>query len=77
MNAHQLENDKIKLIRWISELKDAAIIDKIKSIMISELSEDEKKAIDEAIQSIEIRGTLSHNQVMEETEKLYPDLFKK
>ncbi len=67
MNTHQLETDKLKLIRWISEIQDVTVIDRIKSIMANELSDDEKKAIDEAIQSIELNGTLSHNQVMEET----------
>ena len=81
MSSHQLEHDKLKLIHWITELRDNTVIEKLQKIMSSEqsekLSNNEKKAIDEAINSIDKKGTLSHNQVMEETKNRYSNLFKK
>ena len=41
------------------------------------LSKNERAAIDEALNSIDKNGTLSHNQVMEETKNRYSNLFKK
>jgi len=79
MNIQQLQNDKLNIINWISQLQDYYIIEKIKSIMISSdiclLSNEQKMAIDEAIESIEIKGTIPHNVVMEETKKRFPHLF--
>ncbi|MEX0996160.1 MAG: DUF2683 family protein [Flavobacteriaceae bacterium] len=39
------------------------------------LSGEQKKAIDQAITSIETKGTIEHNTVMEETKKRFPHLF--
>ena len=79
MNIQQLQNDKLNIINWISQLQDYYIIEKIKSIMSSSdiclLSNEQKMAIDEAIESIEIKGTIPHNVVMEETKKRFPHLF--
>jgi hypothetical protein len=79
MNAQQLQNDKLNIINWISQLQDYNIIEKVKSIMSSSdiclLSNEQKMAKDEAIQSIEIKGTTPHNVVMEETKKRFPHLF--
>lgn len=81
MSVQQIENDKLKLIHWITELHDIAILEEIKKIMyskdVSNLSDEEKLAVDEALKSIAEKGVIPHNQVMEETEKLYPNLFKK
>jgi hypothetical protein len=79
MNIQQLQNDKLNIINWISQLQDYYIIEKVKSIMSSSdiclLSNEQKMAIDEAIESIEIKGTIPHNVVMEETKKRFPHLF--
>jgi hypothetical protein len=79
MNIQQLQNDKLNIINWISQLQDYYIIEKVKSIMSSSdiclLSNEQKMAIDEAIESIEIKGTTPHNVVMEETKKRFPHLF--
>ena len=79
MNIQQLQNDKLNIINWISQLQDYYTIEKVKSIMSSSdiclLSNEQKMAIDEAIQSIEIKGTTPHNVVMEETKKRFPHLF--
>ena len=41
------------------------------------LSSDQKKAINQAIASIETKGTIEHNTVVEETKKRFPHLFNR
>lgn len=33
MNTQELQNDKLNIIRWISELQDYSVVEKIKAIM--------------------------------------------
>ena len=33
MNTPQFQNDKLKIINWITQLEDAALVEKIKSLM--------------------------------------------
>lgn len=33
MNNHKLQNDKLHLINWITQIQDHALIEKIKSLM--------------------------------------------
>ena len=79
MNTQELQNDKLNIIHWISELQDYSVVEKIKSIMNTtkedSLSIEQKKAIDEAFISIEQQGTASHDNVMEQTKKKFPHLF--
>lgn len=81
MNIQQLQNDKLSIINWMSQLEDFTIIEKVKSIMSSTdtflLSSDQKNAIDEALKSIETIGTTPHNSVMEETKKRFPHLYNR
>ncbi len=81
MNTQQLQNDKLNIINWISQLEDYSLVEKIKSIMTSPdaclLSKEQKNAIDEALQSIETKGTITHNVVMEETKKRFPHLYNR
>ncbi len=81
MNIQQLQNDKLNIINWISQLQDYSLVEKVKSIMSSPdaclLSNEQKKAIDEALQSIETKGTTPHNTVMEETKKRFPHLYNR
>ncbi|PIX09234.1 MAG: hypothetical protein COZ75_07835 [Flavobacteriaceae bacterium CG_4_8_14_3_um_filter_34_10] len=41
------------------------------------LSKEQKIAIDEAITSIETKGTIEHHTLMEETKKRFPHLFNR
>lgn len=41
------------------------------------LSNEQKKAIDEAITSIDANGAIKHKAVMEDTVKRYPHLFNR
>lgn len=81
MDTQQLQNDKLKIISWISQLQDYALVEKIKSLMSSPdeciLSNEQKSAIDEALNAIETKGAIPHNTVMEETRKRYPHLHNR
>jgi hypothetical protein len=48
----------------------------MKKTPISKLNPQQKKAIDEAINSIEKKGAISNETVKEETRKRYPHLFR-
>ena len=81
VNTQQLQNDKLNIINWITQLQDDSLVEKIKSIMSSSdkclLSNEQKNAIDEALISVKTKGTTSHNSVMEETKNRYPHLFNR
>ena len=81
MNLQQLQSDKLNIISWISQLQDDSILEKVKFIMSTSdvclLSNEQKTAIDEALQSIETEGTTPHNAVMEETRKRFPHLYNR
>lgn len=81
MNTQELQNDKLNIIHWISELQDYSVVEKIKAIMRKNkdvsLTIGQKTAIDQAFVSIEKNGTKSHEIVMEQTKKKFPNLFQK
>lgn len=81
MNIQQLQNDKLSIIHWISQLQDYTIVEKVKSMMTIPdaclLSNEQKNAIDQALQSIQNKGTIPHNTVMEETKKRFPHLYNR
>ena len=83
MNIQQFQTDKLSIINWINQLQDYSVLDKVKNIMSSsenevcKLSNEQKRAIDEAIISIEKDGTIPHDVVMEETKKLFPQYFNR
>jgi len=81
MNVQQLQNDKLSIINWMSQLEDFSIVEKVKSIMSSpetySVSDEQKNAINEALESIETKGTTPHNVVMEETKKRFPHLYNR
>lgn len=81
MNVQQLQNDKLDIINWMSQLEDASVVEKVKSIMSEptqfELSLQQKNMIDEALHSIDLNGTTPHNVVMEETKKRFPHLYNR
>jgi hypothetical protein len=80
MNTQQLQNDKLNIINWVSQLQDYSLIEKVKSIMTPDaclLSSEQKNAIDEALKSIELKGTIPHSAVMEETKNRFPHLYNR
>ena len=52
MNTQQLQDDKLSIINWITQLQDYSLVEKVKAIMSSSdvclLFNEQKKAIDEA-----------------------------
>lgn len=81
MNIQQLQNDKLNIINWINQLQDYSVLDKVKNIMSSTdtcvLPNEIKRALDEALISIEKEGTTPHDVVMERTKKKFPHLFNR
>lgn len=78
MDSQMLEKDKKEIIQWVSEIHDNELIDAIKSLMPDHvINENQKKAIDKALVSINKNGTLSHEQVMVSTREKYPYLSAK
>lgn len=81
MSTQKLQNDKLDIIHWINELDDYAVIAKLKSMMNTSKEEDlslaQKRAIDEALISIDTEILQSHGTVMEQTRLKFPHLFQK
>lgn len=81
MNTHQLETDKLNIINWISQLQDYSVVEKVKQLMLSPdectLNPKQKKAIDDALISLDTNGAIPHNVVMEETKKRFANLFNR
>jgi len=76
-----LQLEKYKLMEWLVNLKDEAIIQKIKEIKndrstISDwddtVSETEKLMIEAGWKDVEEGNTFTHQQVMEEVHKIFP-----
>ena len=75
-----IQAEKIALTKLLLDTQKESVLNKIKLIFIEEgesLSISEKKAIDEAIYSLEKNKGIPHDQVMEETKERYPKYFKK
>ncbi len=73
-----LQTEKQNLIDWISQLKDESIIEDIKSLKENssngkdwwkDLSEAEKKGIEEGLKDIEEGRTYTYEQVKDEVKK--------
>jgi hypothetical protein len=54
MNTQQLQNDKLSIITWISQLQDYSLVEKIKTLMSSSnpsyiLTDEQQKILDSQI----------------------------
>lgn len=71
-----IETRKINLAQLLFTVQKESILDKIEALLkkeeSSKLSEEQKRAIDEGLNS----PTIPHDQVMSETKNRYPNLFK-
>ena len=79
-----IQIQKLELIEWLVSINDRKIIDSLTKFKNSEdnvtkdtLTLSQKKAIDNALFQVENKETISHNLVMEETKKRYPNYFQK
>ena len=73
-----IESEKKKIIEWISEIEDESTIEKLKilrdvsvngSDLWDNLSEEEKKGIDEGIKDIDEGRIVSYEDVKKEVKK--------
>lgn len=74
-----IEARKISLAQQLFAIQQEAILDKIEAILKREfsiLTNEQKEAIDKGVNALENGNKIPHNQVMEETKKRYPNLFK-
>ncbi len=78
-----IQAEKLSLIQWLAGINDIRIIKQFKSLQQSSeaegsvtLSDAEKSAIDEGLQSIQKGHIQSHEAVMKTTKEKYPNLFK-
>lgn len=79
-----IQIQKLELIEWLVSINDRKIIDSLTKFKNSEnnltketLTVGQKKAIDDALFQVENNETISHDLVMEETKKRYPNYFQK
>jgi hypothetical protein len=73
MNTPQLQNDKLKIINWIAQLEDAALVEKIKSLMKESgkpylLTKEQQKILDSQVNS--------NKSLYTDAEVLFTDLKK-
>lgn len=73
-----IQTSKIELTKIILDIENPKIIQDIMNLIQekSTLSKTQKKAIDEAIYSLDNNEGISHDLVMEETRNRYSKYFK-
>lgn len=74
-----IETRKISLIQQLLAIQHEAILDKIEALLkreFSSLTNEQKEAIDKGLDALEKGDKFSNSQVIEETKKRYPNLFK-
>lgn len=73
----QIENADERLLRIVSSVCDNYLNENLSdSSDLSSMTAFEKRAIDEALIQVANNQTISHDLVMEETQKRYPKYFK-
>lgn len=75
MNIH---TSKIALAKIVLDIENPVIIEDIFHLIQtkSQLTENQKAAIDEALDALENNEGIPHDQVMEETKKRYSKYYK-
>lgn len=73
-----IQNSKIELAKAILDIENPKLIEEIILLIQSKsaLTEKQKSAIDEALNSLENKEGIAHNLVMEETRNRYSKYFK-
>ncbi len=78
MSLDKINCDKLEIIHWISELQDKDVIGELKALMKAKpnpkLTQKEKKAIDDGLESMK-EGTESYELILKETKEKFPHLF--
>lgn len=74
-----IEARKISLAQRLFAIQKETILDKIEALLAHEstsITEEQKKAIDLGLKSLDEGNKIPHEQVMDETKSRYPNLFK-
>jgi len=73
-----IQTSKIELAKIILDIDEQSVVDKFTDFLNAEstLSNQQKKAIDLALEQVEQGKTIPHDVVMEETRKRYSKYFK-
>lgn len=73
-----IEARKISLAQKLFAIQQEAILDKIEALLNREssLTKEQEKAIDLGLKSLDDENKTPHDEVMSETKKRYPNLFK-
>ena len=73
-----IQTSKIELVKAIFDIKNPSLIEEIISLIKSKnnLTPNQKRAIDEAIYSLENNEGIAHDLVMEQTKERYSKYFK-
>ena len=77
-----IQSEKLDLLRWIAGITDEQILQKFISLKnisspVTDLSEEQKKSVDLAFKDIEQGKIYTHEQVMQQVNEEFPQLFKK
>ena len=73
------EARKISLVHQLLLVQQESILDKIEMLLMhrtSTVTDEQKKAIDKGLQSLENGEKIAHSDVMEQMKKKYPNYFK-
>lgn len=60
MNTQKLQNDKLNLIQWITQIQDHTLIEKIKSLMSTSIDNLQLTVEQEVIRAVEYGTEISH-----------------
>ena len=60
MNTQKLQNDKLNLIQWITQIQDHSLIEKIKSLMSTSNDNLQLTIEQEVIRAVEYGTEISH-----------------
>jgi predicted transcriptional regulator len=74
-----IEARKISLAQRLFAIQKETLLDKIEALLAYEstsLTQEQKKAIDKGLESLDDGNKTTHEQVMNETKSRYPNLFK-
>ena len=74
-----IEARKISLAQRLFAIQEVTLLDKIEALLTyesSSLTKEQKISIDLGLKNLDDENTIPHEQVMNETKKRYPNLFK-
>ena len=77
-----IQSEKLDLIRWIAGITDEQVLQQFISLkrisnQETDLTDAQKKSVDLAFKDIEQGRIYTHEQVMQQVNEEFPQLFKK